>query len=64
MNADANANVIAFRAPKTAPTLRARAASVAKIVTLETWRSEPRARRTPNGVFFTTSVLTTTGDFA
>ena len=34
------------------------------IVSIEGWKRRTRTLRTPSGVFFMTSVLTTTGDFA
>lgn len=61
-----NQNIIAFPAARVARAARAlpRQAAVNTIVSLEAWKRRARPHRTANGVFFTTHVLTSTGDFA
>jgi len=62
-------NVIAFaaRTVRAANDNRAVAHPLGRpgnVVSLAAWLDRAIPRRTPNGVFFTTRVLATTGDFA
>lgn len=56
--------IIAFPVSRAAKAARDLPRKAASIVSLDHWKDEPRPRRTPNGVFFITNVLTTPGDFA
>ena len=63
-------NIVAF--PRTVANTNARVTqngrgatgALATIVSIEGWKRRTRKLRTPTGVFFMTSVLTTTGYFA
>lgn len=63
-----NTNVIAFDRNRKNPgrpceTSR-KASSLGKVVSIAEWKLRSHARRTANGVFFSTSVLLTSGSVA
>jgi len=62
-----NSNVIAFTAQTASGRVRAKAQVATarnNVIELAAWISGALPRRTPNGVFFTTHVLATSGDIA